>query len=103
MSDRCPPSYRSCRTWRRRDQIAETRKLYDPILQLKAKIVESGWADEAELKALEKEVRKTVAAEVAIAEASPPPGFDLLASHILTGEKMTGIRGCDVTIQYESP
>jgi len=90
-------------TYRTRDQIAETRKLYDPILQLKAKIVESGWAEEAELKAMEKAIRKEVAAEVAIAETAGEPAFEMLTSHILTGEKMTDIRGCDITISYDSP
>ena len=52
---------------------------------------------------MEKAIRKEVAAEVAIAETAGEPAFEMLTSHILTGEKMTDIRGCDITISYDSP
>ena len=88
-------------TYRTRDDIANARKLRDPIMKLKQRIVDQGWATEEELKALEKEVRKDVTAASDEALASGPPAERLLVDHILTGERMTGIRGCDITITYD--
>mmetsp|Transcript_21142 Transcript_21142/g.55011 ORF Transcript_21142/g.55011 Transcript_21142/m.55011 type:complete len:382 (+) Transcript_21142:42-1187(+) len=87
-------------TYRSRDDIAEMRKNYDPILSLRAKMIEAGWTTEEEVKALEKQIRKQVAKEVAEAEAAGPTGQDQLLAHIYQdGADSANLRGCDVTIR----
>lgn len=69
-------------TYRSRDDIAEMRKNYDPILMLRQRMIDSGWTTEEEVKALEKSIRKEVAAAVAEAEASPLPPQEQLTADI---------------------
>jgi pyruvate dehydrogenase E1 component alpha subunit len=69
-------------TYRTRDDIAEMRKNYDPILMLRQRMIDSGWTTEEEVKALEKSIRKSVAAEAAEAEAAPLPAQDQLLKNI---------------------
>lgn len=53
----------------------------DPVVKARARLLASGVIGERELKALEKEVRETVAAAAVAARAAPaPPRADLLAS-----------------------
>lgn len=87
-------------TYRDREEISDTRKTLDPITTFKERIESAGWADAAELKQMEKDVRKYVQTGVDAALADEQPGFDQLINHIYTGEKMTDVRGCDVTISY---
>jgi len=87
-------------TYREKDEIKNMRTNYDPIISLKARMIEAGFAEEAELKKLEKDVRKQVTAAIAIAEAAGPPEQDQLIAHILSGEKSTNVRGCDITLSY---
>ena len=65
MSD--PAKYRS------KDEVKKMRQEHDPIEQIKARILESGHASEAELKAIDAEVRKIVtqAAEFALNDPEP--------------------------------
>lgn len=86
-------------TYRTRDDIADVRKKMDPILILRSRIVEAGWAEESELKAMEKKIRKEVDAEVQEALKAPEPNLNMLTEHILL-EKPSDIRGCDITISY---
>jgi pyruvate dehydrogenase E1 component alpha subunit len=88
-------------TYRERSEIAEMRKIEDPIIKLKQTIIDAGWSDEKELKAMEKEIRKKVDTEVAAAQAVPQPPMSHIANHILDGEPIT-VRGCDVTLEYSS-
>jgi len=85
-------------TYRSREEKETTRKTRDPILLLSQKIEESGWATAAEIKTLEKSVRKSVKSESEEALASPEPPMELLGAHIYSGDQPATIRGCDVTL-----
>jgi pyruvate dehydrogenase E1 component alpha subunit len=67
MSD--PAKYRS------KEEVQKMRSERDPIEQVKARLIEKKWADEDELKAIDKEVRDVVAdaAEFAQNDAEPDP------------------------------
>ncbi|CAH2402164.1 pyruvate dehydrogenase (acetyl-transferring) E1 component subunit alpha [Mesorhizobium ventifaucium] len=67
MSD--PAKYRS------KEEVQKMRSERDPIEQVKARLLDKKWADEDELKALDKEVRDIVAdaAEFAQNDAEPDP------------------------------
>ena len=80
-------------TYRDRDEIATMRAARDCIEQVKARLVEAGMATADELKAIEKEVREHVAAEVAIAKAGTQPRINLLTDHIFHKEVPDYIRG----------
>ncbi|KAL7626382.1 alpha subunit of pyruvate dehydrogenase [Parahypoxylon ruwenzoriense] len=60
-------------TYRTREEIQRMRSTNDPIAGLKQKILDWGVCTEDELKTIDKEARKHVNEEVAIAEAMPVP------------------------------
>ena len=65
-------------TYRTRAEIKETKAARDPIELAKHRLVSNGWATEAELKKIDKELRKGVEAAGAQADADPvPPDSDL--------------------------
>lgn len=70
-------------TYRNREEIAFTRSTRDPIAFVKTSLIEAGFADDAELKEMEKRIRKLVQQEVLEAKQSarPQPPMDLI-SHI---------------------
>lgn len=74
MSD--PAKYRS------RDEVQDMREKSDPIERLKAMLIEQGVKEE-ELKALDKDVRKTVADAADFAESSPEPELSELYTDVL--------------------
>ncbi len=76
MSD--PAKYRS------REEVQAMREKSDPIEQAKREIIEAGFADEAALKAIDKEVRDIVTA-ADFAEASPEPDAAELYTDVLVG------------------
>ena len=65
MSD--PAKYRS------KDEVQKMRSEHDPIEQVKARLVEKKWADENELKAIDKEVRDIVADAAEFAQTDSEP------------------------------
>ncbi len=65
MSD--PAKYRS------RDEVSRMREEHDPIDQAKKRLMESGIADEAKLKEIDKEVKDLVTAAAEFAQDSPEP------------------------------
>jgi pyruvate dehydrogenase E1 component alpha subunit len=65
MSD--PAKYRS------KDEVQKMRSEHDPIEQVKARLIEKKWADENELKAIDKEVRDIVADAAEFAQTDPEP------------------------------
>jgi len=69
-------------TYRNREEIAFTRSTRDPIAFIKTSIVDAGFADEAELKDMEKRIRKEVQKEVLEAKESPKPELSELHNHI---------------------
>ncbi|KAF2277935.1 uncharacterized protein EI97DRAFT_432029 [Westerdykella ornata] len=60
-------------TYRTREEIQRMRSTNDPIAGLKQKMLDWGVVTEEELKAIDKEARANVDAEVAEAEKMPPP------------------------------
>ncbi|KAF2112649.1 dehydrogenase E1 component-domain-containing protein [Lophiotrema nucula] len=60
-------------TYRTREEIQRMRSTNDPIAGLKQKLLDWGVTSEEELKAIDKEARSNVDAEVAVAEKMAPP------------------------------
>jgi pyruvate dehydrogenase E1 component alpha subunit len=65
MSD--PAKYRT------REEVDKMRSEHDPIEQVRARLIEKGWASEDELKAIDKEVRAIVNAAADFAQKDPEP------------------------------
>ncbi len=65
MSD--PAKYRS------KEEVKKMRQEHDPIEQSKARVLEGKFADEAELKAMDAEIRKIVSEAADFAQAAPEP------------------------------
>jgi len=75
MSD--PAKYRS------KDEVQKMRSEHDPIEQVRARLLEKGWASEEELKAIDKSVRDIVADSADFAQADPEPDASELYTDIL--------------------
>lgn len=75
MSD--PAKYRS------KDEVQKMRSEHDPIEQVRARLLEKGWATEDELKQIDKEVRDIVADSADFAQADPEPDVSELYTDIL--------------------
>ncbi|MDL2407865.1 pyruvate dehydrogenase (acetyl-transferring) E1 component subunit alpha [Rhizobium calliandrae] len=75
MSD--PAKYRS------KDEVQKMRSEHDPIEQVRARLLEKGWASEDELKAIDKDVRDIVADSADFAQADPEPDASELFTDIL--------------------
>jgi pyruvate dehydrogenase E1 component subunit alpha len=75
MSD--PAKYRT------REEVNEVRQHHDPIDHAKARLLDEGWANEAALKAIDKEVRAIVADAADFAQGSPEPDASELLTDIL--------------------
>ncbi len=84
-------------TYRDRDEVASMRQSRDCIEQVKARLMEAGWATEEELKNVEKEVRGVVNAELEAAKKGNLPALDQLHSDILTDGPPKYIRMPDRT------
>lgn len=69
-------------TYRNREEIAFTRSTRDPISFVKSSLTDAGFADEAEIKATEKRIRKEVQQQVMEAKESPKPPPEELYNHI---------------------
>lgn len=63
-------------TYRNREEIAFTRSTRDPLEFVKKSIIDAGFADADEIKAIEKRIRKRVQAEVLEAKESPVPSVE---------------------------
>lgn len=71
-------------TYRDRDEVNAMRTSRDCIEQVKARIMEQGWATEAEIKETEKEIRAKVTAEIDEAKKGSLPRLELLTEDIFT-------------------
>jgi pyruvate dehydrogenase E1 component alpha subunit len=69
-------------TYRSRDEITKTRAARDPIETVKRYITEAGFADAAELKAIEKTIRTEVSEAAARAKNGTLPPNEELFSHM---------------------
>ncbi|KPF74404.1 pyruvate dehydrogenase [alpha proteobacterium AAP81b] len=77
MSD--PAKYRS------REEVQAMRDKSDPIEALRRELIDGGHADEAALKAIDREVRDQVAAAADFAESTPEPALAELHTDVLVG------------------
>lgn len=77
MSD--PAKYRS------KDEVTKMRTERDPIDQLKARMLEIGAIDEAELKEIDREVKQLVTEAAEFSQSSPEPDPSELYTDILVG------------------
>ena len=78
-------------TYRTRDEIKNVRDYRDPIMLVKHMLDENSWATEPELKAIEKEIRKRIEADVEQLLKDPEPNFEDLYAHVNTTKQY--IRG----------
>lgn len=83
-------------TYRDRDEVANMRASRDCIEQVKTRLVESGWATQDELKAIEKDIRGAVNAEVEEARKGSFPEPAALFEDIYWQEKPSFIRGATI-------
>ena len=74
MSD--PAKYRT------REEVDEVRKNRDPIDHLQELLEKNGWADEAELKAIDADVKRIVADAAEFARTSPEPDISELYTDV---------------------
>jgi pyruvate dehydrogenase E1 component alpha subunit len=65
-------------TYRTREEIQHMRSTSDPITGLKLRLLDNSVATEAELKAIDKEVRAEMDAAVVEAKAAPEPAMSKL-------------------------
>jgi len=75
MSD--PAKYRS------KEEVSKVRKESDPIDLLRDRIFEGGFADEADLKAMDKDIKRLVTAAAEFAQQSPQPDSSELYTDVL--------------------
>nr|WP_319382260.1 pyruvate dehydrogenase (acetyl-transferring) E1 component subunit alpha [uncultured Roseibium sp.] len=75
MSD--PAKYRS------KDEVQKMRTEHDPIEQVRARLIEKGWASEDDLKAIDKDIRARVAEAAEFAQNDPEPDASELYTDIL--------------------
>ncbi|MGE5200520.1 MAG: pyruvate dehydrogenase (acetyl-transferring) E1 component subunit alpha [Acidobacteriota bacterium] len=75
MSD--PAKYRS------KDEVTRMRSEHDPIDQVRKRLLDSGFADEARLKDIDKEVKDLVTAAADFAQESPEPDPSELWTDVL--------------------
>jgi len=75
MSD--PAKYRT------KEEVQKMRSEQDPIEQVRARLLEKGWASEDDLKAIDKDVRDVVADSADFAQSDPEPDASELYTDIL--------------------
>jgi pyruvate dehydrogenase E1 component alpha subunit len=75
MSD--PAKYRS------KEEVAKMRTEHDPIDLVRKKLTDGGFADEAALKAIDKQVKDTITAAAEFAQESPEPDPSELWTDVL--------------------
>ena len=83
-------------SYRDKTEVAEVRNTRDPLLIAEKMLVAQKWATKEELKAMEKEIRKVLEAEVEQARKDPFPTREDLYTHI-GGTKEHYVRG----VEYE--
>jgi pyruvate dehydrogenase E1 component alpha subunit len=70
-------------TYRTRDEIKHVRDFRDPIGLVKHMLIENSWATEKELKAIEKEIRSSIEADVAKIMNDPEPNFEDMYDRVM--------------------
>jgi pyruvate dehydrogenase E1 component alpha subunit len=81
-------------TYRSRDEIMDIRKNRDPIEIVRAMILKNKWAEEAELKTIEKDFRTLIEGDAEKIKNDPEPTFEDLYSDV--GVTHHPIRGVEL-------
>lgn len=84
-------------TYRTRDEVQHMRETKDPIADVQKRILQSGFATEDELKAIDRSCREQVEAAAEQAKQDPEPEADMLWKDIyVAGSAPSGpVKGCD--------
>jgi pyruvate dehydrogenase E1 component alpha subunit len=91
-------------SYRSRDEVQEVKRERDCIDQTRNRILDKGWATAAELKAIDKEVRKMVDSDAKFAKAgSSLPADELFVDVYANNEKPPYIRTVDYTKSIITP
>ena len=69
--------------YRPKEEVDYMKQTSDPIERVKAKILENGYADEAALKDIDREVKKIVSESADFAQASPEPDLSELYTDVI--------------------
>jgi len=69
-------------TYRTREEINEVRAKRDPIEIVRKLLLENGWAQENELKDIEKKIRSDIEADVEKIKNDPEPTPEDLYAHV---------------------
>ncbi|CDW91415.1 UNKNOWN [Stylonychia lemnae] len=80
-------------TYRTREEINEVRAKRDPIEIVRKLLLENSWAQESELKDIEKKIRADIDADVEKLKLDPEPNAEDLYSHVGIGKHY--IRGVE--------
>lgn len=83
-------------SYRSREEVAEMRAQRDPIDNVKNKLISKGWSDEAELKAIEKEIRKQVDEAAEQAKAAKEISVEEAYTQIYKGAEPPLVRTVDM-------
>lgn len=82
-------------TYRTRDEITSIRQQRDPVEHARKLLLDNGLADAAELKAVEKEVKREVDAAIEAAKAGTAPAAGALFEHVYQDALGSSVRGVD--------
>jgi pyruvate dehydrogenase E1 component alpha subunit len=69
-------------TYRTREEIKHVRDFRDPIGLVREMLIENNWSTDNELKDIEKEIRKSIEADVEKLLTDPEPTFEDLYKHV---------------------
>lgn len=86
-------------SYRTRDEVKEMRQTYDPITNLREKMISVGFVTKEECKQIDAEAKKHVEEEAAKALSSTEPEMEELSSDIYLTEAPFQVRACN---SYES-
>jgi len=89
-------------SYRTKDEVADVRKTKDCVEQVRSMLLDNGWAQEKELKDLEKQIRKDMEAEVVQIRKDPYPELKELYTEIGTTDGHY-IRGVNMETTIHNP
>ena len=80
-------------TYRTRDEVTTMRQARDPVERVRKLIIDNGFAEAAELKQIEKSIKKEIDEAIDESKAASQPPLDMLQANIYqdpTGAIMRG-------------
>ena len=80
-------------TYRTRDEVSSMRQERDPVERVRKLILSHSLADAAELKAVEKRIKKEIDAVIEECKAAPAPGLERLNKNIYKAPLDMQLRG----------